>query len=309
MSKAGRSNIRGYILVAIAGVFWGVGGLFVENLSGMGVGPGVIAFNSQAFAILPMGLVIFFLDGIEGFKISRKSLFHTFILGVVSKGLFKLAYDTSITLVGVAMGSILLYLSPLFVAMMSALFFKEKIGPIQRIALFLNLVGCVLMVTGGNFTSLNVSTLGIILGVAAAFFYGTNSIIGRFTTDGVKPRTAAFYMFVFSTLTLLPFAQPWNVASFYQNWDFLFQSILYGLVPGVLANTFFLTGISLGISPSRATIFTSLEVIMATLIGVIVFREFINLIGVFGIALMLISIIIVNADNIELPQMKNLKTK
>lgn len=116
-------------------------------------------------------------------------------------------------------------------------------------------------------------------------------------------------MFIFSTLTLLPFAQPWNVASFYMDWDFLLQSILYGLVPGVLANTFFLTGISLGISPSRATIFTSLEVIMATVIGIVVFKEFINLIGIFGIALMLISIIIVNADNIQLPLMGKLETK
>lgn len=309
MLKEKRSDLMGYLFVAIAGVCWGVGGLFVENLSDMGVGPSVIAFNSQAFAIIPMGLYVFFKDGVAGFKISKKSLFHTFILGVISKGLFKLVYDTSITMVGVAMGSILLYLSPIFVAIMSTLFFKEKIGSIQKFALLLNLVGCVLMVTGGDFTTLNVSTVGIILGVLAAFFYGTNSIIGRFTTDGVKPRTAAFYMFIFSTLTLLPFAQPWNVVSFYTESTFLFQSLLYGLVPGVLANTFFLTGISLGISPSRATIFTSLEVVVATLIGVAVFNEFLNGIGVVGIGIMLLSIVIVNADDIQLPIIEKLETK
>lgn len=309
MQEDKRSNLIGYLLVALAGISWGIGGLFVENLSSMGVGPSVIAFNSQAFAIIPMGLYLLFKDGIEGFKISKKSLFHTFILGMISKGFFKLVYDTSITMVGVAMGSILLYLSPIFVAIMSAIFFKERIGNIQKVALALNLIGCILMVTGGDFTRLNVSTIGIILGILAAFFYGTNSIIGRFTTDGVKPRTAAFYMFIFSSLTLLPFAQLWNVVGFYTQGDFLFQSLLYGLIPGVLANTFFLTGISMGISPSRATIFTSLEVVVATLVGVVVFNEFLNGIGLIGIVLMLLSIIIVNAGDPQLEQMENIETQ
>lgn len=116
-------------------------------------------------------------------------------------------------------------------------------------------------------------------------------------------------MFIFSTLTLLPFAQPWNVTSLYTSGNFLFQSLLYGLIPGVLANTFFLTGISLGISPSRATIFTSLEVVVATLIGVAVFNEFLNGVGLIGIVLMLISIVIVNADDLRLPQSRSLKTR
>lgn len=299
MLKEKNSKYLGYLFVAIAGACWGTGGLFVENLSELGASPGIIAFNSQVFALFPMGLVVLLKDGLEGFKISKRSLFHTFILGSVSKGLFKLTYDTSITLVGVAMGSILLYLSPLFVAIMSVLFFKEKIGTPQKLALFLTIIGCFMMVTGGDLSNLNVSPLGITLGIMAAFLYATSSIVGRFATDGVNPITATFYMFVFSTLTLLPIAQPWTMVGLYTGGSFFFQSLLYGVVTGVIANTFFFTGISMGISPSRATIFTSLEVVVATLIGVVVFNEFLNLVGLIGIGLMLISIVLVNADDME----------
>lgn len=305
MLKEKDSKYLGYLFVALAGVCWGTGGLFVENLSALGASSRVIAFNSQVFALIPMGILLFLKDGIKGFKISKTALFYTFILGSVSKGLFKLAYDTSITLVGVAMGSILLYLSPLFVAIMSVIFFKEKIGRPQKIALFLTIIGCFMMVTGGDLSNLNVSPLGIILGITAAFLYATSSIVGRFATDGVNPITATFYMLVFSTLTLLPITQPWTMFSLYADGTFFFQSLLYGVVTGVIANVLFLTGISMGISPSRATIFTSLEVVVATLIGVLVFNEFLNWIGLIGIGLMLISIVLVNADDMELSFLKN----
>lgn len=309
MVKEERSKYLGYIFVAIAGACWGTGGLFVENLSSLGASAGVVAFNSQIFALIPMGIILFLKDGVDGFRISKNALFHTFILGSVSKGLFKLTYDTSITLVGVAMGSILLYLSPLFVAIMSVIFFKEKIGTPQKVALFLTIIGCFLMVTGGDLSNLNVSPLGIVLGITAAFLYATSSIVGRYATDGVNPITAAFYMLVFSTLTLLPITQPWTMSSLYTGSSFFFQSLLYGVVTGVLANVFFLTGLSMGISPSRATIFTSLEVVVATLIGVLLFNEFLNVVGLIGIGLMLVSIVLVNADDVRLPLLRNAKTK
>ena len=90
-----------------------------------------------------------------------------------------MALDTSITLVGVATSTILMYLAPVWTALMAMIFFKEKLRGHQNFALVLNLLGCILMVTGGNFTDLNISGLGLALGLLSGFLYGLSTILGK----------------------------------------------------------------------------------------------------------------------------------
>lgn len=60
-----------------------------------------------------------------------------------------------------------MYLAPVWTVLMAMIFFKEKLRGYQTFALVLNLIGCILMVTGGNFTELNISGLGLTLGLVA----------------------------------------------------------------------------------------------------------------------------------------------
>src|SRR5699024_3480539 len=113
-------------------------------------------------------------------------------------GIFKIATDTSISLIGVSTASILMYLAPVFTAIMSMIFFKERLRGYQHAALVLNLLGCILMVTGGNFEELTISGLGLTLGVLAGFLYALNTIIGKVATTGDDPLTMTFYMLLFS---------------------------------------------------------------------------------------------------------------
>ena len=85
---------------------------------------------------------------------------------------------------------------------MSMIFFKEKLRGHQHLAVLLNLVGCVLMVTGGNFSELNISGLGLTLGATAGFLYGLNTILGKVATSGDDSETMTFYMLLFSAITM-----------------------------------------------------------------------------------------------------------
>lgn len=122
------------------------------------------------------------------------------MLGVLTKGIFKLSLDTSMILVGVATSTILMYLAPVWTAIMAIIFFKEKLKGYQVFALALNLFGCALMVTGGNFAELNISGLGLALGLIAGFLYGLSTILGKIGTSGDDSVTMAFYMLLFSSL-------------------------------------------------------------------------------------------------------------
>jgi len=291
-----KRTLQGYLLVFISGVFWGLGGYLVTQMSNMGVSSLMTAFSGHFLALLPLLIYLLAKKGINGLKISRKGLLYSILLGALTKGIFKLANDTSITLVGVATASILMYLAPVFTAIMSMLFFKEKLRGYQHFAVLLNLIGCILMVTGGNFAELNISGLGLTLGAIAGFLYALNTIIGKVASGGDDPETMTFYMLLFSAITMGIFAKPWQQLDLFTNSKFLFWAILNSMSTGLIANILYLKGLSLNVDASKATIIASGEVIIATLSGVLLLSEKINLVGTLGIIIMLASIVLMNAN-------------
>lgn len=290
-----KNSLKGYFLVFGAGVFWGLGGYLVTQMSNLGVSSLITAFTGHFLALLPLLLYILVKKGAEGLKISRKGLLYSIILGALTKGIFKLANDTAVTLTGVATASILMYLAPVFAAVMSMMFLGEKLKGYQHGALVLNLLGCILMVTGGNFSNLNVSGLGLVLGALAGFLYALTTIIGKVATGGDDPETMTFYMLLFSAITMAFFAKPWLHLELFQNRTFMFWAILNAVATGLMANLLYLKGLSMNVDASKATIISSAEVVVATLSGVLLLREKINAVGYAGIGIMLFSIFLMNA--------------
>ncbi len=78
--------------------------------------------------------------------------------------------------------ALLLYLYPLFVTILAAVFLKERLTTAAVIALVLCSVGAGLTVGGGEG-----SPLGIALGLAAAVIYSVYIIVGARVTAGVNP--------------------------------------------------------------------------------------------------------------------------
>lgn len=303
--EKGRS-LQGYLLVFTSGIIWGSSGYLVTQMNNMGVSALMTAFSGHFLALLPLLIYLLAKKGVDGLKISKKGLLYSIILGALTKGIFKLANDTSITLVGVATASILMYLAPVFAALMSMVFFKEKLRGYQHLALILNFVGCMLMVTGGNFTELNMSGLGLILGAVAGFLYALNTILGKVAASGDDPETMTFYMLLFSAITMSIFAKPWENIDLFMNSKFLFWAIINALATGMIANILFLKGLGMNVDASKVTIITSVEVVVATLSGVFLLNEKISFIGFFGIAIMLLSIVLMN---INIPRKDEIREK
>ncbi len=284
----------GYILLLLSGAFWGSGGYWITKMTATGAGPSATAFTGHFFALPFLAILIYARHGKAGFRMSAKGILYCALLGILTKGVFKLTYDTTVTLVGVAMGSILLYLAPVFTAVMSVLLFKEKLTAQKIIALALNFVGCALVVTGGNFTELNISGLGLLLGVISGFLYALNTVLGKLTTGLNSPLTAAFYMLVFSSLTTGLSSGVWQQAGYFIRGDFMLWALINSIFTGFLANVCFFEGLALGVDASKATILASVEVIVATLTGILFLSEVINWVGIIGIVIMFASIILMN---------------
>lgn len=288
------SDIIGYVMIFAAGTLWGTIGLFVKLLSGVGANSTLTAFMRLFMGFLILVPVLFFMGGIKMFKIDKSGLIQCLLLGVLSQALFNYCYNVSIGVVGVATASILLYAAPVFVCIMSKFIFQEQIGMLKIFSLVLNIIGCFLMVTGGNLSYLKLSVIGIIFGLASAFLYSLVTIIGKIASGSVHPFTIVFYSFLFGWLTLGIFTSPWESIAGVSSFKFWIYSIGYGLIPTVGSYLFYMKGLSKNLETSRVPVIASVETVVATLIGVVLFSEKLNFINVLGIIFLLSSIAMMN---------------
>ena len=300
--KKDSNATTGYILVLCAGILWGSIGFFVRKLNGLGVDTELTAFMRIFCAwiiLIPLLMGMSLKSGRNYFKISKKGLLQCFIMGLVTQAFFNLSYSGCINSVGVAMGSVLLYTAPIFVSILSRLLFKEEINARKGISLVINLLGCFIMVTGGDLSVLKVSGIGILLGIGAGFFYAMVTILGKFTSDEVDPFTMVFYNFLFGWISLALISNPLPKIAAVSDLHFWLLAFGYGLIPTVGSYLFYMNGISHDVELSRVPIIASVEPIIATIIGLLVFGENITLVNALGLVIVLFSIVLMNSGRKE----------
>ncbi len=302
--------MKGYLLILLSGILWGTGGYWVIQLNAFGVGPAMTSLSAHLLSLIPIGLTILFKKGISGFKISKRGLIFAIILGIFGKGILKISYDAATIEVGQSTACVLLYTAPIFVTVISVCFLKAKVRWNTYIALALNLLGVILIVTGGNFREFNLSSWGIILGLIAAFTYALNIILGRAAGENADPLVASFYMMLTSTTFLFFVAKPWQMANpeVLLNGKFIFWAVINSVLTAAVPNMIYLQGLSYDIEVPKAGIISSVEVIVATFMGVFLLGENMNFVSVLGLLIMLGSIVLLNAK-VEEVEIENFELK
>ncbi|MGB4439237.1 MAG: EamA family transporter [Sedimentibacter sp.] len=288
------SDNIGYVMIFAAGALWGTVGLFVKLLNGVGANPTLTAFMRLFMGFWILVPIMLCNGGIKMFKIDKNGLIQCLMLGILSQALFNYCYNVSIESVGVATASVLLYTAPVFVCIMSKIFFKEQIGILKIFSLALNIFGCFLMVTGGNLSYFKLSAIGIIFGVASALLYSLVTIIGKIASGNVHPFTVVFYSFFFGWLMLGIFTEPWESIVMVSGFKFWIYSIGYGLIPTVGSYLLYMGALRKNLELSRMPVIASVETVVATFIGVILFKEKLNFINVLGIIFLISSIAMMN---------------
>lgn len=287
---------KGYLMVLTAGTLWGTIGLFATILNNLGMEPFPVAFYRLLFAsLLLMPVLLWQGRGIRLFRISRKGLISCLLVGIVSQGIYNLCYMNAIKLGGMATASVLLYTAPVFVALMSRIFFREPLSKNVLIAIAINICGCILTVTGGNFSEISLSVFGIVMGILAGFTYGTLPVFSRLGADDEDPYTSAFYGLAFGAVSLFFMVRPWRPeVTGITDYRMVLALIGFGIIPSALAYIIYFGGLGKIKETSIVPILASVETVAASVIGLIVFHQMLSPVKVLGIAMVFGSIIIMN---------------
>ena len=294
MKKGIDSNIRKYALIMLSGILWGTIGLFVKVLDAKGSTSEYTTFMRMFFAFMLLFAITLVKEGIGSFRIGRSTLISCALLGFVSMSLNNLCYTNAVSRLGMSLAAAILYMAPIFTSIQSKLLFHEKIGRSKLIALAFNVLGCVLAATGGRLSLEGVSVIGLLFGIGAAFAYSTQNIFGRLATDEASPFVVATYNFFFAAVFTLVVARPFSTIGDPFEPQLLIWGLLFGLIPTTIAYLLYFAGIQGLTETSKVPVFCSLELVVATVLGGLLFNENLPPASLAGTAMILISIMLMN---------------
>jgi drug/metabolite transporter (DMT)-like permease len=292
MMEKSKRNI-GPLLIILAGCFWGSMGIFVRRLSTFGFSPIQIVSLRITVAALVFSLLLLIKDS-SGFRIALRDLPLFLGLGFGSILFFTICYFSAITIMPLSTAAILLYTSPIWIMLMSVLFFREKLNRIKLIALALAFAGCVLV---SGISGEGLTLTGLLLGLGSGIGYGLYSILGTIALRKYSPYTVTTYTFLFAAAGSWLVCQPADMISKISATDNLTRLLLFCVLTGLVTAVIPFLAYTLGlrtVEASRAGILATIEPLVATLVGIVVFSEPLTLLSGLGIALILAAVVLLN---------------
>jgi drug/metabolite transporter (DMT)-like permease len=289
-----------------AGILWGIISIFIRQLSGAGFSSLQI-MTVRAVLSVPLAAVVLLIKDKSLFKIDWRDIWMFVGTGIISLAFFSICYFTTIVNCGASVAVVLLYTSPVFIIILSALLFHEKITWTKALAVLMTFTGCVLVAgiigvpsatanTAGNSSTLPLKSF--LIGLGAGLGYALYSIFGRVALKKYNTMTITFYTFLFAAVFLIPFSHPAEIIAHFTTNNgktscaYLFLlffgiAFLCTLVPYLLY-TYGLSGLETG----TAAILATIEPMVGTVLGIFTYGESAGVMKVIGIVLIIAAICI-----------------
>jgi drug/metabolite transporter (DMT)-like permease len=290
LASANIGALKGYLCVMTGAMMWASSGTAGKALFEGGVEAlDLVQIRvTLASIILFLFLVVFSRDSL---RIRPRDIGYFLLLGGVFMALVQGTYFYTISKIQVAAAILIQYLAPIFVAIYSMVFWKERSTFFKIAALFLAFGGCYLVVGGYNLELLRMNRLGIMGGVASAVCFAGYSLLGERGMHRYKPWTVLFYALVFSIPTwhiLHPPFQYMRMAFDPSQWLWM---VYIAVVGTILPFGLFFVGINY-IRSTRASITATLEPISAGFFAFFALGETMEILQIVGGAMVVGAVVL-----------------
>lgn len=278
--------------VLAAGAMWGTISIFIRHLDGAGLSALQVCLIRTLLAWLITGAFLA-IRSPQLLSIRLRDCWYFIGTGVISYALFSTCYFMAVAMSQVSVAVMLLYTSPVFVTLLSAVIFHERMTRRKWLALVCTVTGCVL-VAGVFQGHLAVPLPALPLGLASGFLYALYSIFGRFALSRYDPLTVTFYTFTFATAAMLPLGHPGYIFEVLMGDPSLWLWVAgIAIVCSVLPYFLYTVGLQY-MESGKAAIMATIEPFVGSAVGIFFFAEPHGLLKLIGMALILGSVIILN---------------
>ncbi len=292
--RAGETNImtakaKGIICGIVAAMTYGVNPLGALNLYRDGITVDSVLFYRYGLAVLALaGLMLVrkqsFGLGLREFSICA---FLGLIFAVSSLSLF-----SSFHYMDAGIACTILFLYPVMVAVIMAVFYKEKITVVAMLSIIMALAGIGLLYKGDDGVAL--STIGVLLVILSALSYAVYIVAVNKSGLHLPPIKLTFFVMLFGVLTVAAhslFGSGDHIQLLVTVPQWLW-AVMLAIVPTVISLVLMVVAVNNAGSTPTA-IMGALEPVTAVVIGVIVFNETFSLRIALGMALILAAVFLI----------------
>lgn len=278
--------------VILAGILWGVISIFIKKLSAAGFDSLQICLIRMIVAAISV-FVFLLIKSPSLLKINIKDIWMFIGTGIISIVLFNSFYFYTMVNSEASVAVVLLYTSPVFIMILSAVIFKEKLTFKKLIALFSTVLGCVL-VSGMLSGSHVLTTVTLFTGLASGLFYALYTIFGKFALKKYNTATVTAYTFLFGLIGSVPLGKPSALVSVISaDYSLLLWCIGIGIISTTLPYVLYTFGLN-RMDSGKASILVAVEPLVGALLGIFFYNESHDALKIIGILLILLSIILLS---------------
>jgi drug/metabolite transporter (DMT)-like permease len=284
-----KSKTVGILCAILSAVCYGTNPFGALPLYEEGVNTATVLAHRFGLAVVLLSVVML-IKGIS-FKVTRHEFKVLFSLGILFAA-SSITYYQSFHFMDAGIASTILFVYPVMVAVIMALFFKERVTGMTVVAIVLSLIGIVLLYKGGAGASLSV--IGIVLCILSSLAYAIYIVVVNQSSIKMSSFKVTFYAMLVCEITLilysftspelylhaLPSARAWSFA------------VWLSIVPTILSLVFMTVAVNhVGATPTA--ILGALEPLTAVTIGVVVFGELLTPRLIVGILFILFAVMLV----------------
>ena len=280
-------KFKGYALGLLSSISYGLIPLFILPIKLANFSIDTTLFYRFLFSALIVGTYLLIKK--QSIKVEVKQIPVLIVLGILygisSDSLF-LAYDY----LSAGIASTLLFIYPLIVAIIMAVFFKEKITTATLVAIACVIIGVVLLSLKNGSFDLNLVGLGIVL-ISALAYSSYIITVNKSNVKSIKGFTLTFYSFI---VTVIYYAIKMiiNKDSFVlPSFNLAFNFFTFALVTTVISSLALVFAIK-EIGSTATSILGAFEPVVAVAISVIIFGEDFSLSLSLGILMIIIGVLL-----------------
>ncbi len=202
-NKVNKTKLQGHLLIGTVSFLFGINMVISKSILPDKISPEGLTLSRILFACIAFWVTSIFLPKE---KPEKKDMWMLFVCSLTGIVLNQGAFIKGLSSTSPVDASVLTTCSPMFVIVLAFFFLKEPITLKKAGGVLIGAAGAILLVLSGNHAGGSVSSVsGNLLIVLGGFMYAIYLTIAKPLTLKYTSVTIMKWMFLFSTLILLPF--------------------------------------------------------------------------------------------------------
>lgn len=280
---------KGYINGILAAISYGTNPLFALPMYKLGMGVSSVLFYRYFFALVMYGISIKLFKKVD-LKLSFKEFVSIFPLAILF-ALSSLTLFEALKYIDSGVACTILFVYPIMVALISTIFYKEKLTKTSIFAMFLALSG-IFALNGGIKGHLN--PIGIFFILSSALVYAIYMVFVKnlSTIKHMKNEKLTFYVMLFGLFVFILNLKFCVELQPITDWRVFACAIALAIFPTIISIETVNIAIKL-IGSTTTAILGALDPLTAIFFGIVVFNEQITYNRIIGIVLVLIGTMVI----------------